>query len=127
MRAVDFYLFIMCINAAIGLINMSGVFAESFFVADANQEYQYEVDDIENLAPQDPSFVDYAIMAITFLAESLLFLAKMALSFVYIYPTLTTEFMFPAYLSAFFQSLLVATWIIGYVQWKANRQMRGMY
>ena len=123
MRAVQIYIWIMCINAAIGLINMSAIFDETYINPDESDEYDYQVEDLQTMAPKEPTFIDYTLMTLHFLWESICWLGKFLLAFFFIYPTLVDELMLPVEFAAALQGVLVVTWILGVIQWKTGKSI----
>lgn len=128
MRAMQLFMFILCLNGAIALVNSLGIFWETTFVEAQNEDYDYEVEDLNEFAVAgEPSIVDYTTMALSWLWESVIWIFKFIGAFVFIYPFLCDELMIPDIVSGFLQGLIYSIYAWGIIQWKSGRSIQQYY
>jgi len=69
---------------------------------------------------------DYFKLSVTWLVTSLWWFIKVVFSIIIIYPTLVHVFGIPAPISALIQAAIIPIYIMGWVQFRSQRSMKGM-
>lgn len=131
MRAMDILLFCLCINAAIVLVDSSGMGAmfnphgdgtTGYMSPEKGGIFDNSLSDISALSP-DASIVDYAIAATAWVIETAIFLIKFLVSAVFVLPAMMRIFGFPIWLATFIQVLMYVTYMWAIIQWKSGKSL----
>jgi hypothetical protein len=127
-RAMEVFMAVMILNAAIALVNAFGMFDENYAVAANSTAIDYQVDDLSSITSStaEPTLMDYGVMTVGWLWEGFIFIIKFIAAFVFVYPVLVNELGVPAEISAFLQVMIYIVMIWFIVQWKSGRPWGGM-
>ena len=134
MRAADILLFCLCINAAIVMVDASGLGAmftgapqgeTGFLTPQKGGMWGNSLADISKSTSTGGSLTPYDMFAIgaAWLVETTIFMITFLLSAVFIIPALMRIFFFPVWLATFVQALLYVTYMWAYVQWKSGKSL----
>jgi len=136
MRAFEIAMMCVLLQASIVFVGAMNIFSGDPLASGAHQN-QYTSWTVESTLGED--FEDYAVgnstnssgilyqvdtflIGVTWIWQSFIWVMRILVSVVLIYPTLAWVFGVPEELSALIQIGVVMIYIWGWVQWKSNRQ-----
>jgi hypothetical protein len=123
MRAVDIFIFCICLNLGIGFVN--AMLAESqetaFLQNQSGAGWEYNRTLISGFNQSQSNIVTDTFAATRWLFSAIFFVLGMLLSIVWIFPILVTTFMVPPPVAAILQTLVYLIYAIGIVQWISGR------
>ena len=128
MRAWDFTLLLIVVQACIGLVNGVGLFDQTYFTTQNDSTTAYTVGDISDLhdveSGGEVSQMSYFDLVVTFGMAGINLMFNIIQAIVFIFPVLVTQFQIPLPIAAVMQSLRYMPVSYGYAQWKSNRSGR---
>jgi hypothetical protein len=134
MRAADILLFCLCLNAAIAMIDASGMGAmftgvsnsqTGFLTPQKGGVFANTLGDLSKSTSSGGTLTPYDMFAVgaAWIVETTLFMISFLLSAIFVIPALMRIFFFPVWLAVFVQALLYVTYMWAYVQWKSGKSL----
>ena len=128
MKAYQIALYLIILQASIGLVNDLGVFSHNYASTPTNEYISWNVSQIGGAYGNqtEPSVWDMMVVAARMIWESLIALLKILLAVVVIYPILVNVFMIPPQISGLIQVGIYVVYGIALVQFKTGRNIHYM-
>lgn len=123
MRAIDIFIFCICMNLGIGFVN--AMLAESaqtaFLQNQSGQGWEYDAEIVGGFNQTNDNIITDTIASARWIMTAVFFVLRMLLSVVWIFPVLIDTFMIPPPVAAVLQTLVYLIYAIGIVQWISGR------
>jgi hypothetical protein len=123
MRAVDIFIFCICLNLAIGFLN--AILSESnetaFLTNQSGSGWEYNAGLVSSFNQTEGNIVTDTLASARWIFTAVFFVLQMLVSIVWIFPTLVTMFGVPAPVAIALQSLIYLIYAIGIVQWISGK------
>lgn len=121
-RASELTLFIILVQAAVGFVDATGMFQESYLSVPSN-EADYTISDLDTFSSQkgEPSLISDIMLGAEWVIESFFIGLKIVLAVVFVVPALVLTFHIPLILSAFIQVGVYYIYVSFYAQYKSGK------
>jgi hypothetical protein len=128
MKAYEIALYLIILQASIGLVNSIGVFEHNYVPTPENEYITWDISHIGAAYGNQtqPSIWDAMVMAARMAWEALIGLLKVLLAVVIIYPTLVNVFMINPAISGLIQVAIYVVYGIAIIQFKTGKNIRYM-
>lgn len=121
-RASDITLFLILLQAAIGFIDATGMFDQSYLGSAVQNNATYTLTDLsEYKAVEDQTIFDEVLLLAHWGIESFFIAVKIIFAVIFVFPMLITKFQVPIILSAFIQVGVYYVYATWYAQYKSGK------
>lgn len=118
MRAFDIFIFCICLNLGIGLVNyvMTTEGEKAYMPEQQGQGWHYNVSDVSGMGVNETSPISSALALTQWVIGGMLFIINLLVSIVWIYPALADTFGIPAPISVVLQTLIYIIYAVAIAQ-----------
>lgn len=133
MRAFDILLICLCFNAAITIIDLSGL-SDAFgqeggwFIAETGGVWAKDLTGMQAFSnPASAIGGDMFLVAASWVIETTFIVVDFFLAAVFVIPAMMRIFHFPWYIAAGLQGLLYYVYLWAYIQWKGGKSLHSYW
>lgn len=127
MRAMDIFIFCICLNLGIGFVN--AMLAEgkqaAFLTNQSGKGWEYDSSLVSDLNQSDSNIITDVAANTRWVFSAVFFVLGMLLSIVWILPILVSTFMIPLPVAVMLQTIIYMIYAIGIVQWISGKSTAG--
>lgn len=118
MRAFDIFIFCICINLGIGLVNfvMTTEGEKTYVAEQQGQGWYHNVSDVSGMGVNETSPISSALSLTQWVIGGMIFVINLLVSIVWIYPALAGTFGIPAPISIVLQTLIYIIYAVAIAQ-----------
>lgn len=118
MRAFDIFIFCICLNLGIGLVNyvMTTEGEKAYMPEQQGQGWHYNVTDVSGMSVNETSPISSALALTQWVIGGMMFIINLLVSIVWIYPALKSTFGIPEPISIVLQTLIYIIYAVAIAQ-----------
>lgn len=118
MRAFDIFIFCICINLGIGIVNfvLTTEGEKAYMQEQQGTGWHYNVTDVSGMGVNETSPISSALSLVQWAISGTMFFLQLLVSIVWIYPALAGTFGIPAPISIVLQTLIYIIYAVAIVQ-----------
>lgn len=118
MRAFDIFIFCICLNLGIGLVNyvMTTEGEKAYMPEQQGQGWHYNVTDVSSMGVNETSPISSALALTQWVIGGMMFIINLLVSIVWIYPALKGTFGIPEPISIVLQTLIYIIYAVAIAQ-----------